>query len=86
MEMNVRAKIEQLLPAWQTFHAITDVGPIRDEDHYQRMADMLDALLDLTGDDEGHPAMGLVDIIGDLIEDYESAHHPLPAATGIDAL
>lgn len=50
------------------------------------MADILDALLDLTGDDEGHAAMGLVDIIGDLIEDYESEHHPLPAATGIDAL
>jgi HTH-type transcriptional regulator/antitoxin HigA len=30
--------------------------------------------------------MGLVDIVGDLIEDYETEHHPLPPATGLQAL
>lgn len=30
--------------------------------------------------------MSLVDIVGDLIEDYEAAHHPLPDATGVQAL
>ncbi len=84
--MNAHTKIKHLLPAWQTFHATTDIGPIRDEEHYQRMTDTLNALLDVTGDDENHPAMGLVDIVGDLIEDYESDHHPLPAVAGIDAL
>ena len=84
--MNAHTAIEHLLPAWQAFHASTDIGPIRDEDHYQRMIDTLNALLDVTGDNERHPVMGLVDIVGDLIEDYESEHHPLPPVSGIDAL
>jgi HTH-type transcriptional regulator/antitoxin HigA len=84
--MNANSKIEHLLPAWQAFHATTDIGPIRDEAHYQRMIDTLNALLDVTGHDETHPVMGLVDIVGDLIEDYESEHHPLPPVPGIDAL
>lgn len=84
--MNAHTKIKHLLPAWQAFHAKTDIGPIRDEEHYRRRIDKLDALLEVTGNDESHPAMGLVDIVGDLIEDYESEHHPLPAVAGIDAL
>ena len=47
---------------------------------------MLEALLDETTGDENHPAMGLVDIVGDLIEDFESEHHPLPDVTGVQAL
>jgi HTH-type transcriptional regulator / antitoxin HigA len=84
--MNAYIRIDQLLPAWQAFHASTDIGPIRDEAHYQRMTDTLNTLLDATVGNENHPAMGLVDIVGDLIEDYESEHYPLPAVAGVEAL
>lgn len=47
---------------------------------------MLEALLDDAQGNEAHPAMGLVDIVGDLIENYETKHHPLPDATGVQAL
>jgi antitoxin component HigA of HigAB toxin-antitoxin module len=30
--------------------------------------------------------MELVDIVGDLIEDYETENHPTPQATGVEAL
>jgi HTH-type transcriptional regulator/antitoxin HigA len=42
--------------------------------------------MDETQGEETHPAMGLVDIVGDLIEDYESKQHPLPEVTGVQAL
>ncbi|MGL1832961.1 helix-turn-helix domain-containing protein [Rhodocyclaceae bacterium SMB388] len=54
--------------------------------HYARMTEMLEALLEETRGDETHPAMGLVDIVGDLIEDYEAEHPPLPETTGVQAL
>ena len=60
--------------------------PIVDEDHYQRMVATLEALLDEAAGDKTHPAMQLVDIVGDLIEDYETEHHPLPEVTGVQAL
>lgn len=84
--MNPQPVLKQLLPAWESFHTVTDIGPIRDEEHYRRMVGMLEALLLETGGDERHPAMGLADIVGDLIEDYESEHHALPPATGAQAL
>ncbi len=84
--MNAHIQVKHLLPAWETFRSATDIAPIRDEAHYQRMTAMLEALLDETTGDENHPAMGLVDIVGDLIEDFEIEHHPMPDVTGVQAL
>lgn len=84
--MNAPIDVKHLLPAWEQFRAATDIAPIRDEPHYAQMTEMLEALLDEAQGDENHPAMGLVDIVGDLIEDYEAAHHPIPDATGVQAL
>ena len=84
--MNARTAINHLLPAWDAFRSATDIAPIRNEKHYKKLVATLEALLDATAGDEHHPAMGLVDIVGDLIEDYEAEHHPLTPGTGIQAL
>ncbi len=84
--MNAPIDVKNLLPVWEQFRAATDIAPIRDEAHYARMSEILEALLDETGGDEDHPAMGLIDIVGDLIEDYEAEHHALPETTGVQAL
>ncbi len=84
--MNATIDIKRLLPVWEKFRAATDIAPIRDEAHYARMTATLEALLDETQGNESHPAMGLVDIVGDLIEDYEAEHHLLPEITGLQAL
>jgi HTH-type transcriptional regulator/antitoxin HigA len=84
--MNARVEVHRLLPAWEAFRTATDIAPIRNKAHYRRMVAMLEALLDEARGDESHSAMGLADIVGDLIEDYESAHHPLPPTTGLQAL
>ena len=84
--MNAIIDMQKLLPAWDQFRAATDISTIRDEAHYTRMTQMLESLLDEAGGDERHPIMGLVDIVGDLIEDYETEQHPLPETNGIDAL
>jgi HTH-type transcriptional regulator/antitoxin HigA len=84
--MNMTADMQHLLPAWEQFRAATDICPIRDEGHYARMTKILESLLDEAGADESHPIMGLIDIVADLIDDYESELHPLPPTNGVDAL
>ena len=84
--MNAIIDMQKLLPAWEQFRAATDISTIRDEAHYARMTQMLESLLDEAGGDERHPIMGLVDIVGDLIEDYETEQYHLPETNGIDAL
>ena len=64
----------------------TDIAPIRSKAHYRRMVTKLEVLLDEAAGDECNPAMGLVDIVGDLIADYESKNSPFPDATGVQAL
>lgn len=78
--------LTQIIPAWQAFSATTKIMTIRDEAHYQYMVETLEGLLEQTGDDEHHPLMGLVDIVGDLIADYEAIQQVLPETKGLDAL
>ncbi|MDP4617480.1 MAG: helix-turn-helix domain-containing protein [Burkholderiaceae bacterium] len=84
--MNAAVDITRLLPAWEHFRTATGITPIRDEDHYVRMVAILEALLSETQGNEAHPAMGLVDIVGDLIEGYEAKQTPMPEVTGVQAL
>ena len=84
--MNAIIDMQKLLPAWEQFRAATDISSIRDEAHYARMTEMLESLLAEAGGDELHPIMGLVDIVGDLIENYEAEQHPLAETTGVEAL
>ncbi|WP_332845961.1 helix-turn-helix domain-containing protein [Pseudomonas lactucae] len=58
----------------------------RTEHDYDALVAALDKLLDIVGEDEAHPLMGLVDIIGDWIEGYDHEHWPMPVASGVDVL
>jgi HTH-type transcriptional regulator/antitoxin HigA len=84
--MNAPINMKRLLPAWERFRELSDVSRIRDERHYTQMVNLLHSLLDEAGEDEEHPAMGLADIVGDLVQDYESRHHTMPPVSGIQAL
>jgi len=48
----------------------------RDEASYKYLVDWLDRLIDEVGEDEAHPLASLMDIIGVLIEQYESDRVP----------
>jgi HTH-type transcriptional regulator/antitoxin HigA len=58
----------------------------KNEDDYDTLVQALDELLEITGVDESHPLMSLVDIIGDWIEEWDHKHHPMPEATGAEVL
>jgi len=56
------------------------------EDDYDRLVQALDELLEMTGDDESHPLMSLVDILGDWIAEWDRNHHPMREASGAEVL
>ena len=56
------------------------------EADFQAQVSILDELLDIVGEDEAHPLMGLVEHLGDLVSAYEQKHHPMPASDGRTAL
>lgn len=57
-----------------------------DEASYQELVDVLDTVLDEGGADENHPLASLANLLGDLIEGYESHYHDAGYGTGVEAL
>lgn len=76
--------IEQAAQHWQF------VSPLlrkpKNEADYDQLVEALDELTDRIGDDESHPLMSLVDIIGDWVEAYDLEHRPMPKVSGVDVL
>ena len=61
------------------------IKPPCNDEELSQLAWRLDVLLDKVGQDEHHPLMGLVDILSQLISDYEVQAQRLRMGTGIDA-
>ncbi len=58
----------------------------KNNSEYDLLVNHLDQLLDVVGDNEKHPYIGLVDAISNLITSYDEKHFQLPNAKAVDAL
>jgi HTH-type transcriptional regulator/antitoxin HigA len=66
--------VNQTVIAWSSL-AETVFVP-HTEEEYQRLVALLDSLIDEVREDESHPLASLMEIIGVLIENYETEHVP----------
>jgi HTH-type transcriptional regulator/antitoxin HigA len=57
--------IEVLMPTWRELESQTHVKlrAIESERHYRSMVGFMNDLLDIVGDQESHPLMGLLDVV-----------------------
>jgi HTH-type transcriptional regulator/antitoxin HigA len=78
--------VKGLQKAWTAFDRIAHLRPIRSDKEYERTVALMNTLLDVAGDDENHPMSGLLDLVSDLVEDYDAAHFTPPAAEPKDVL
>lgn len=46
------------------------------EEEYGRLVSLLDTLIDEVGEDESHPLASLLEIVGVLVEKFETEHVP----------
>ena len=66
--------LDQTITNWD---AIADsVFVPHTESDYDRLVSILDRLIDRVGEDENHPLASLMEVVGALIENYESEHIP----------
>ena len=66
--------IRALQQTWAAFDRVAHLRPIRSEKEYGRTVALMNYLLDMVGDKENHALAGLLDLVGELVEDYESSH------------
>jgi len=77
--------LEETIQHWK--HISPIIHDPQNDDEYEKLASMLDQLLDIVGDNESHELMGLVDVISHMISMYDENHEEhLQKGSGIDAL
>ena len=74
------------MPGCAIIGKVGHLRPIHSEADYDRTVALMNALLDVAGDDEDHPLSGLIELAADLVSRYEQEHHPIEAANPKDAL
>jgi HTH-type transcriptional regulator / antitoxin HigA len=81
--MKFDSKLQNAIDHWASVAEIA--GPVRSETEYDALIERMDALMDYIGDDEQHPLIGLLHLMGDQVAAYDEAHREAPeAATGIE--
>lgn len=71
-----RQAADELAEHFAAISKLVPLRPIRSEDGYDAAVASLNALLDAGAADEAHPLADLVDMLGELIGDYDDAHYP----------
>lgn len=72
--------LKVLQPAWSRLHALTDLGPVRDEAHYDRLVELMESLLDGGAGQPSHPLAGLLYLVGEAIHAWDQIHYSPPPA------
>jgi len=69
-------------PAWNAFQSALPVrlAAIHSQADYERAVGFMNQLLDVVGDDEEHELADMLELLGQLVKDYESSHYTLPNA------
>ncbi len=73
----------QFKRAWTVVGAGLSIKTERD---HKKAVALLDRLLDEVGENEHHPLFGFLEVLGTLVESYESDHIEVKGATGADVL
>ena len=78
----------KLAPIWNTFQKAMPVklATIHSETEYESMVLFMDNLLDSVGDHEDHPLADLLELTGQLVEDYERKNFAIPEAAPHEVL
>jgi HTH-type transcriptional regulator/antitoxin HigA len=72
--------IKALQKTWIAFDRVAHLRRIRNEEEYDRTVALMNNLLDVVGDDENHALSGLLDLVSELVEDYDADHFAIEAS------
>lgn len=82
----MNAQLKKLVTHFAAIEREVPLHPIRTGAEYDTAVAALNRLLDAGAADERHPLANLAATLGELIGDYDDAHHPLPEVSGADML
>jgi HTH-type transcriptional regulator/antitoxin HigA len=72
--------IRALQQTWAAFDRVAHLRPIRSEEEYDRTVALMNYLLDAVGDKEDHALSGLLDLVSELVGEYDTNHYTIEAS------
>lgn len=72
--------IKALQKTWAAFDRVAHLRPIRTKGEYDRTVSLMNYLLDVVGDRKDHALSGLLDLVGELVADYDTRHYAIEAS------
>ena len=71
-----------IVPAWHALEKALSfkVGTIHNKTQYKQVVNLMNGVLDIVGDNEKHELSGLLELLGQFVEDYEKEHFIIPDA------
>ena len=79
-------EMQAISQAWTSFRKVVGVTSVRTESDYERASAIIDALLEIVGDNGEHPLAEVLDYFADQVEKYEDEHSPIPDASPREVL
>ena len=77
MKTTIDLDIASLQSAWIELERHTNLRPIDSDDGYVNMVGLMNGLLDAVGDNESHALFSLLEVVGELVSDYDAKHHKI---------
>lgn len=65
--------INEIIEYWKPISPV--IREPQSEEEYDKLANLLDDLLDIIGEDESHELIGLVDVVSHMIAMYDEKHY-----------
>ena len=75
-----------LQQTWAAFDRVAHLRPIRTKGEYNRTVVLMNYLLDTIGDQEDHVLAGLLDLVGELVADFDDRHYAIRASAPNEVL
>ena len=76
----VSLDVKALQKTWAAFDRVAHLRPIRSEDEYDRTVALMNFLVDMVGDQEDHDLSGLLDLVSELVSDYDTDRYAIEAS------
>ena len=70
--------IKSIAQRWSALESFAPLRVIHNDTDYENMVNLLNGLLDAVGDDETQPLASLLELVGEIVADYEAKKFEIP--------
>lgn len=84
--MRTKQSLEAISTQWNEFQKVSGVCHIENDQHYDKIVGLTDALVDAGAIDSKHAQHSLYMVLADLIYAYDQQHYPQAKVHGTDLL